>query len=204
MTLFLRAHRVGQGVVVATLIAGAAWWLAGGTLPLPQLLTGRARPVQVELLITVLQVPLVPAVFAGRDAGPVLIVESRARRTLWSHDLLLAATTLAPGAVVAAIAAILGDTEIAAVLLRNTTFFTGMTLILLTWLGHRAALLVPIVYFLLIGTLGAASDGTAHWWAALRDPATPGMITTAGALAATGIVLFHFKARARAARLPDR
>lgn len=203
MTLFLRAHRVGLGVVISTLIAAAAWQLAGGTLPLPQLLSGRIRPVHVELLVTVLQAPMVLAVFAGRDSGPVLVVEAQARRTLWPHDLLLAAATLAPTAVVAVVAAATGDTQVAAVLLRNAAFFTGMTLVLLAWPGHRAALLVPVIYFLLVGTIGAADDGTAHWWAALRDPATPATVAAACVLAVAGVVLFHREARARAARQRD-
>lgn len=200
MTLFLRAHRAGPGVVIATLIAVAAWQLAGGTLPLPQLVSGRIRPVHVELLVTVLQAPMVLAVFAGRASGPVLVVEAQARRTLWPHDLLLAATTLAPAAVVAAAATATGDTQTAAVLLRDTAFFTGMTLALLAWPGHRAALLVPVIYFLLVGTIGTADDGTTHWWAALRDPATPATLIAACALAVVGVVLFHRAARSRAAR----
>lgn len=198
MRLFLKAHRgphIAAGVLVLTL---ASCWLAGRSLPLPQLLEGRAEPVAVQLLLSTGVAPLVVYGFAG----PTLQLESLARRRLLGPDAALAALVVVPLATVTAGAAALGDSRTALTSLRDIAAFTGLSLVILVGGGATAAATAPVAYFLVMATLGGGSGSGAQWWAPFREPVNGGSLVTAVVLLAAGLTAFHAKARRRTTTRP--
>jgi hypothetical protein len=194
--LYLQAHRAFRALFGSVAVTLAAWWFSGTFLPLPQLLQGRASPVAAELLFTTLFAPLTAYAFGG----VVLRLEQLSRRRLWRQDLALAGIILLPVAVAAVTAVGIGAPGLAATMVRNAAVFVGIALLMLTFVGESAAVGVPIAYFLLMSTVGARADGSAHWWAGFRAEAEPLSISIGITLFILGITLFPGHARNRVAK----
>lgn len=195
MRLFLHGHHAAILAGVASTLLVGCWWLAGTTLPVPQLLQGRNTPIAVEMALPVLFAPL----FAYGFGGALLRFEHNNRRSLLVPDLVLFLLACAPIVIVAGLATLTGDGDFAAVSARNSAICAGMSLLLLTWFGQSAAVTAPILYFFVVSTLGAQPDGSAQWWAVLRASATPWTVTAGFALLTAGIVVYHRRARPAAA-----
>jgi hypothetical protein len=193
MKYFLRAHRVPQAFMCSAVVALLAWGLAGNVLPLPQLMQGRARPVELELLLATASAPIAAYMFGG----VTLRLELLSRRTLWAPDLVLGVGALAPACLVAILATLGGETAFALALVRNTAMFVGIALALLALAGESAAIIVPVSYFLLVGTFGVTATGSPYWWAALRGPADPKSTAAALGVTVVGLLVFHIRGRHR-------
>ncbi|MGN9810935.1 hypothetical protein ACTMSW_16435 [Micromonospora sp. BQ11] len=198
MTLYLRSHRAVPLVAGSALLMVVGWWLAGTTLPVPQLLQGRTAPVAIEMLLGALYAPLVAHGFGG----VTLHLEHASRRRLLGPDLLLVGLVLAPVAVVGAAATWTGDGASGAGAVRNALFFVGAALLLLSVFGQSAAVVAPIAYFFVASVVGGRPDGSAEWWAVVRGPAHANSLAVALALLALGTGLFHLRARPSAALRP--
>lgn len=198
MRLFLRAHHAGSLLAGSALLAIAAWGWRGTTLPMPQLLEGRTAPVAIEMLLGALYAPLVAHSFGG----VALHLEHGGRRRLLGPDLLLVGLALVPVLVVCLTAAALGDDVLGASLARNTMFFVGAALLLLSMFGQSAAVAVPIAYFFIVSLLGGRPGGSAEWWAVVRGPADPASVIAAAFLVIAASVIFHLRARQAAALRP--
>jgi hypothetical protein len=200
MKLFLRAHRAVPVFAAGAGLMVVAWWLAGSTLPVPQLMQGRAAPVAVEMLLTVLYAPLIAYGFGG----VALRVEHGNRRSLLGPDLCLTALAGAPVLAVVLLAAATGDAGFGANLGRDAMAFIGGALVLLTVFGESAAVAVPVLYFFVASLLGSQPDGSAQWWAVLRAPATPATVVLAFVLLAAGVLAYHLRARPAAGQRVSR
>ena len=191
MKLFLRAHHASAVIAAGVGLMIAAWWLAGSTLPVPQLMQGRAAPVAVEMLLTVLYAPLIAYSFGG----VALRVEHGTRRSLLGPDLCLIAVVGAPVVAVVLLAAANGDGGFGATVGRDAMAFIGGALLLLTAFGESTAVAGPVLYFFVVSLLGSQPDGSAQWWAVLRAPATPATVAAAFVVLAAGVAVFHLRAR---------
>ncbi|MGI5186383.1 hypothetical protein ACQEVZ_60130 [Dactylosporangium sp. CA-152071] len=195
MTLFLRAHHALRVAALGSVLVATAWWLAGTSLPVPQLLQGRATPIAVTALLTALYAPLTAYSFGGLT----LRFEHGARRGLLAADLCQLVVVCAPVTVVALLAGLTGDGQFAADLTRNVAAFTGVALLLLTIVGEATAVALPVLYFFVTSMLGTHPDGSAQWWAVPRAPATAATLSMAVATLAVGTAVYHRTARATAA-----
>lgn len=198
MTLYLRSHRAVQLMTGSALLMVAGWWLAGTTLPVPQLMQGRTAPVAVEMLLGALYAPLVAHGFGGAT----LHLEHGVRRRLLGPDLLLVGLVLAPVAIVYAAATSTGGVAAGAGAARNALFFIGAALLLLSMFGQSVAVVTPIAYFFVASVVGGRPDGSAEWWAVVRGPAHGSSLAVAVVLLALGAGLFHLRARPSAALRP--
>lgn len=191
MMHYLKAHNAVRGATISCILVLLAWWLAGSALPMPQLLQGRASPVETQLLLTVLLAPVTVYMF-GRT---VLNFEKLFERRLWAYDLLLAVILLAPACIVALIVLWSDDAAFSAGLFRNAALFVGLAFLCLGWFGETVTLTLPVGYFLLIGTIGTGPDGTPHLWAFPRAPADQYSLALAVIILVLGFVFFCRKGR---------
>lgn len=196
MVLFARAHRLGPAALLSTALALAGWWLAGTTLPVPQLLQGGMHPVAVELLLATGFAPIIGYVLPG----PTLRFEHAARRRLLAADALLVAALLAPVALVGLAGFLLGDPHVALLGLRNAAGFLGLALAVRAVADDVAAAAVPVGYFLLVAMLGGRPGGQAAWWAVFRAQASGWSLAVGLGVLCAGAVLFHRQGRRQASR----
>ena len=188
---YARAHNAIQGVVISCALALLTWWLAGTVIPMPQLLQGRANPVETQLLLAVMLAPVTVYMFS-RTA---LSFEQLSKRRLWAYDLALATMLLAPVCILALSVFLFSETAFSGGLLRNTALFVGLAFLCLGWLGEIAALTLPIGYFLIIGTIGTGADGTPHIWAFPRGPVGLYDLAISLIILAVGVGLFCLRRR---------
>lgn len=191
MRYYAKAHRAILAVIASSALGGLAWWLSGTVLPMPQLLQGRATPVETQLLLATIVAPITVAMFNQS----VLSFEQLSERRLWRYDLLLIAALIAPICLISLTVLLRGEPELAAALLRNTVVFAGLALFCLGWLGEVAALAVPISYFLIIGMLGVRPDGSSHLWAFPRGPVGLYDLIAAIVILAVGLTVFWLRQR---------
>ena len=199
MPLALRAHRGLRVLIGSVLLAGVVALAAGSLVELPQLLQGISRPLDVALIVSTAFAPLTGYMFD--DAS--LAAESRANRRLVAVDVVLVGTTVAPSAVIAGAAALTGHPEVAVRLVRDVGFMVGLTLAVLGVARARTASTVPVVYFLAVTFVGLRADGTPYWWAWPRADPTLVTVVPSVVLLAVGFVLLRWRARRRAASIPE-
>lgn len=171
------------------------WWLAGATLPVPQLLRGSMEPIAVELLLASAYAPLV----AYALPEPVLRVEYAARRSLAGPDVLALAALFVPVLLVGAVATLAGDVEVAILGVRNTTGLVGLALLVRALAGDTAAAGVPVGYVVVAALLGGQLRGSVHWWAVFRSRPDTRTLLAGLVLLVAGAWLFHRQGRRRAA-----
>lgn len=167
--------------------------LAGEAVPVPQLLAGISKPVQFELLLASAYASLTAHCFGGES----LRMEASARRSLLLADFTLFGTLLAPVALAMAVGAVTRDTGFVLAVMRDFTAFVAFALLVVTFGGQTAAAAVPVVYLLVIGTVGVGADGSSPWWAALRRTPTMSSALVTTLLAVAGVGVFHLWARRR-------
>lgn len=172
---------------VPTLVAGTATTIALGLLignaqlPVPAM-TGQAGQFLAGHLIT-----LAPAILIlfGTGRGD-LTAESVSARPIVRWDLSLAVTTAAASLLTATLFRAIWPTDITVVLGRNIAGYIGIALVLLPFLGHRAAGAALAVVPLLCAAVGWGPGGHPEPWAWLLHPgdSVPALTLALGTLAA--------------------
>lgn len=193
MQWYLRAHHC-RGLATASLcLAMAMWWLAGTTLPIPQLLQGRVAPVGIELLLASLVAPL----FAWGCRDAVVAFEALGERRLHLVDTVLPCSLLLPAGLVAVLAFVAGERQLALDMLRNVLFFTTLAAAGVALFGERIGGTMPVLYFMTVGIFGQGMDGHPAAWAFVRGPASWWSTGAVGLLLAVVVPLFGELARTR-------
>jgi hypothetical protein len=193
MTDYLRAHRLAPVAGMATIIALVGWWWSGTTVPVPQIIGGLTSPVQLQLFVTVLMAPVTVWAF-GEE---VLHLEAASRRPLWLLDLAALVALLGPFCLAAVISVLADDSAHTAELVRNAALFVGLAFLARAVAGQGAALVVPIAYFLAVGTMGKQRGGSVHGWAFPADDANRDSVVAALVVLAVGVVYFAVRTRSR-------
>jgi hypothetical protein len=193
MQWYLRAHNI-LGLAIGSLcLTMATWWLAGMTLPVPQLLQGRVASVGIELLLASLFAPL----FAWGCRDAVVAFEAMRSRRLRIADTVLLCFLLLPAGLVAALAFTAGEGQLALDMLRNILFFTGFAAVTVSLFGDRLGGTLPVLYFMVVGIFGQGNDGQPASWAFVRGHASWWSACAVGALLAVVTLFFGKLARSR-------
>lgn len=199
MNEYLKAHRLLPAAGLATLVTLVGWWLAGTAVPLPQLVSGLASPVELQLFATVVMAPLTVWTFDEE----VLRLEASSRRRLWVLDLAVLAALVGPSCLLAAAATAAGEGAHTVELARNTVLFVGLAFLCHAAAGQTAALVIPVAYFLAMGTAGSRRDGTHQPWAFPADGADPRTVGLSLTLFALGFLAFAVRRRRGAGSGPS-
>lgn len=165
MNDYARAHHLLPAAAFAVAVALVGWWLAGGTIALPQVVSGVAKPVQLQLMITVVLGPTTVWVFNAAATE----FDRLGRRFLLSYDALSVATLAVPSGAVIGLMYLVGDGDHGSALARDGALYIGLALLCLGLFDETVALVAPIGYFMLVSTFGGTSRGTAYTWAYVRD-----------------------------------
>ncbi|MGW7313150.1 hypothetical protein [Streptomyces sp. NPDC054865] len=160
MIWWLRSRAI-SALIASTLLTALAGLVIGKVeLPIP-VLTGQAGTFLLADLITVL-----PAVLwlngTGRAATPA---ETTAVRPVHRWDTALAAALTVTVLAVTGGAYLLGASDIAVVIGRNTAAYMGLALALNPVVGQRVAAPLTAVFPLLCAAAGWRSGGGAEPWA---------------------------------------
>lgn len=191
MTDYARAHRLSQVTALAVLITLVGWWWSGTDVPLPQLVSGLADPVELQLFVTVALAPLTVWAF-DED---VLRLEASSRRVPWVLDLLVVGALLGPACLIAAAVAVTGSGGHTGELVRNAAVFAGLALLCLGAAGRTVALVVPVAFFLVMACAGSRRDGSHPPWAFPADDASLGTSIAGWVLLACGFGVFAIRRR---------
>ncbi|MCL9793834.1 hypothetical protein [Frankia sp. AgKG'84/4] len=188
---YTRAHRFLPSAGCAAIASFLGWWWAGGTVPLPEIVSGLTKPVQLQLIIMVALAPATVWMFSSITSD----FERVARRSLLPFDALALLTLLGPVVVSVGTMYLAGDGRHAPALLRDALCFVGLALLCLGLADETAALTVPVAYFMAVATFGGAAQGQSHVWAYVRADFRPGHLVLSAAILLAGAASFTVRHR---------